>query len=170
MALDWWSGNRVPHANSALSGVLAGLTLGTNAGDIYRALLEGLCFGTRSIVERLLAGGLTIERILLTSGLATNNRTLVQLMADVLGREIAVPLIRHPTAVGAAIHGAVAGGVVSDFADGAARFGGRERLAYHPDPANGRRHEARFRAYGELADASPVRDALLSLRASGTPA
>ena len=41
-APDWWRLDRVPHGDAALSGVLAGLTPGTTAPAIYRALVESL--------------------------------------------------------------------------------------------------------------------------------
>ncbi|MFO1071947.1 MAG: FGGY-family carbohydrate kinase [Geminicoccaceae bacterium] len=133
VALDWWSGNRVPLADSTLSGVLAGLTLGTTAAGVYRALMEAACYARRGRAAG--AGGLAIERVILTSGLARENPLLVQLMADVLARPVAVLDIAHGTAVGAAIHGAVAGGLVADYAEGGRRFGARTSTSYAPDPA-----------------------------------
>ena len=53
-----------------------------------------------------------IERIVLTSGLAKSNPFLLTVMADVPGQTVHVPEIENPTCVGAAIHGAVAAGVV----------------------------------------------------------
>jgi L-ribulokinase len=49
VAIDWWNGNRVPYADKSLRGLLAGLDLSTSAVDIYRALMDSLCFGARSI-------------------------------------------------------------------------------------------------------------------------
>ena len=70
LALDWWSGNRVPLADSGLSGLLAGFTMNTTAAGIYRALVEALCYGARMVVELFEAGGLEVDRVMLTSGLA----------------------------------------------------------------------------------------------------
>lgn len=132
-ALDWWNGNRVPHANSSLSGLLVGLTMQSDAASIYRALIESLCYGMRQVFELYKNGGFDIRRIVLTSGLATRNPLLVQTMANVLGRSIEVPDIENSTAVGAAIHGAVACGLVADFPTGAARFGAKSSTTYHAD-------------------------------------
>ena len=160
VALDWWSGNRVPHGDQGLSGVLAGLTLQSTAGGIYRALLEAVCFGARTIVDHLLRGGLAIDQVLLTSGLAHNNALLVQIMADVLGRQIVVPEIANPTAIGAAIHGAVAAGVVDGFAEGAARFGARGARIVEPDRVGEAVYAQLYEVYRQLGTAPPVRDAL----------
>ncbi|MBS1181570.1 MAG: carbohydrate kinase [Proteobacteria bacterium] len=160
VALDWWNGNRVPHADSALSGLIAGLTLETSAASIYRALLESLCFGARTVFELFRAGGFAIDRVILTSGLVEHNPLLVQIMADVLGRPVDVPVIAHPTAVGAAIHGAVADGLVADFAEGAATYGARQVAVHHPDPANAAVYDDLFAIYQRLSGSSDIQGAL----------
>ncbi|MFI5409495.1 FGGY-family carbohydrate kinase [Kaistia sp. UC242_56] len=165
MALDWWSGNRVPYADSSLSGLLVGLNLSTSSTQIYRALLEALCYGARSIFDHLAAGDLPIDRVILTSGLSRRNPLLLQIMADVLGREIEVPDIANPTAVGAAIHGAVAAGVVPDFAAGAARFGARRFDRFTPDPAATGVYASLYQQYRQLAADDRLRQ---SMRALGT--
>jgi L-ribulokinase len=153
LALDWWNGNRVPLGDAALGGVLLGLTLRTMPVQIYRALLDALGFGARLIADCMVAGGAPIRRVVLTSGLAQSNRALVQHLADILGREVHVPEIDHATAVGAAIHGAVAAGVVRDYTEGAERFGARRFTTYQP--AADAAHEALYAQYRALV-ADPV--------------
>lgn len=134
LALDWFGGNRIPSADSTLSGLLIGLRIGSTAAGIYRSLVESLCFGTRFILELTQAGGIHIDDVILTSGLAHSNTFLVQMMADVLGRPVFVPQIDNPTAAGAAIHGAVAAGIVGNYADGHRKFGARLRVTFDADP------------------------------------
>ena len=109
LAIDWWNGNRVPYADRSLRGLIAGFDMSTTAADIYRALMDSICFGARSIVDRFRSGGIPVERIVLTSGLAKSNPFLLTLMADTLAQTVHVPEIDNPTSVGAAIHGAVRG-------------------------------------------------------------
>ena len=163
LALDWFGGNRIPLADSMLSGLVAGLDLHTTAAGLYRALVESLCFGTRSILDLALDAGVPVERIVLTSGLARSNPFLVQTMADVLGRDVEVPDIEHPTAVGAAIHGAVAGGIVSSFTEGAARFGARGVSVHKPDPAAGGDYGTLYAQYRRLAGDEEIRRAMHAL-------
>lgn len=159
-ALDWWSGNRVPHANSALSGLLVGLTLQTDAISIYRALLESLCYGMRQVFALYEDGGFAVRRIVMTSGLATRNPLLVQIMANVLGRSIEVPDIENSTAVGAAVHGAVACGLVEDFAAGAARFGAKSATVYHADPEAFAIYSQIFDHYAALSQDPKIKAAM----------
>ena len=163
VAVDWWNGNRVPLADSGLSGLLLGLTMETTAVGIYRALVESLCYGAKTVVDLFEAGDFTIDRILMTSGLAQNNPLLVQIMADVMERTIEVPEIANPTAVGAAIHGAVAAGLVSNYPDGAARFGARTFKPYRPRMENAAAYRALYRTYRDLCASVAIRDAMHGL-------
>jgi L-ribulokinase len=168
VALDWWNGNRVPHGDSSLSGLLLGMNLQTSGPDIYRALLESLCFGARSIIDHLAAGGAPIERVILTSGLSQGNVLLMQLMADVLGRDIQVPLMAHATAVSAAIHGAVAAGVVADYPEGSRRWSAKEHLHYRPRPEAIKPYQALYEQYRQLSRNEVVRTSMHELNLLGT--
>ena len=161
VALDWWSGNRVPHGDSSLSGVLAGLTMGTTAAGIYRALVESVCYGARFILER--CGDGRVKRVVLTSGLAMRNPLLVQIMADVMGREVQVPDVANPTARGAAIHGAVAAGVVSSFQAGADKYGATTGKVYRPDAQRSKVYDELYNAYRLLGE-KDTREALHVIR------
>lgn len=160
VGLDWWNGNRVPYADSRLSGLLMGFGMDTTAAGIYRALMEAICYGTRQVLELASDGGLGTRRVVMTSGLAETNPLLLAIMADVLGREIELPVIAHATATGAAIHGAVAAGVVADFVEGAARFGARSWRRFEPDGERSARYQPLYSTYCELADLAPLRAAM----------
>lgn len=164
-ALDWWNGNRVPHANSALSGLLIGLTMQSDAVAIYRALIESLCYGMRQVFELYQNGGFHIHRVVLTSGLATRNSLLVQTMANVLGHTIEVPNIENSTAIGAAIHGAVACGLVPDFAVGATQFGAKSSTRYEADPKAFAVYSSIFHHYQALSHDPKVLTAMDCLAA-----
>ena len=158
LALDWWNGCRVPFGDSTLNGALVGFNMRTTPLDIYRALLESLCFGARTIIDRLANNGAPIERIVLTGGLAQKNALLMQMLADVLGRDLSVPLMPEPTATGAAIHAAVAAGVVADFADGARRFGACDFITYRPDAGLIPAYETVYQRYRAFSANASLRE------------
>jgi L-ribulokinase len=110
LALDWWNGNRSVLVDADLSGLLVGMTLATRAPEIYRALIEATAFGTRVIVEAFEQAGLRADAIVACGGLPERNPLLMQIFADVCGREIAVAASRQAPALGAAMWGAVAAG------------------------------------------------------------
>jgi L-ribulokinase len=162
VAVDWWNGNRVPYADKSLRGVLAGLDLSTSAIDIYRALMDSVCFGARSIVDQFREADMPIDRIVLTSGLAKSNPFLLQIMADVLGQTVHVPIIDNPTCIGAAIHGAVAANVVANFREGGDRFGAWSFDAFEPDPERERAYAKVYRQYRNLSASAEVRNSVSS--------
>lgn len=167
VALDWWNGCRVPHGDSLLTGLMAGLRLSSTAAHMFRALMESLCFGTRAIVDSFADHPAAIDRIVMTSGLSLHSPLLMQIMADVLRHPVEVPQQPHLTALGAAIHGAVAAGVVPDFGSGAKRFATKQWLTYTPDAAASDVYDRLYSAYRMLGDAATTRDSLNSLGPTG---
>ena len=83
VALDWHNGRRTPDADQALTGAIAGISLGTDAPAIYRALIESAAFGSRAIVERLRSEGVEVERVAAMGGVARKSPLVMQIM---LGR------------------------------------------------------------------------------------
>lgn len=110
LALDWWNGNRSVLEDADLTGLIIGLTLQTKPEEIYRALLEATAFGTRKIIETFEASGVRVDEIFACGGLSQKNRLFMQIYADVTGKEMKVAAATETSALGAAIHGAVAAG------------------------------------------------------------
>jgi L-ribulokinase len=108
LALDWWNGNRSVLVDADLSGLLVGLTLATLPADVYRALIESTAFGTRVIIDAFERAGVPVTRIVACGGLPDRNRLLMQIYADVTGREFEVAASKQAPALGAAMFGAVA--------------------------------------------------------------
>jgi L-ribulokinase len=113
LALDWWNGNRSVLVDADLRGLLVGMTLATRPPDIYRALVEATAFGTRVIVEAFERAGLPVGEIVACGGLPNRSPFVMQVFADVTGREIAVAGSRQAPALGAAMFGAVAAGAAA---------------------------------------------------------
>ncbi len=113
LALDWLNGCRTPLVDAELSGLILGLTLSTRPEEIYRALIESTAFGNRLIIENFEKQGILVERLVAGGGLSKND-FLMQLYADILERDIEVAN-EQPSALGAAILGAVASGVYKNL-------------------------------------------------------
>jgi len=110
VALDWWNGNRSVLVDVDLTGLLIGQTLATKPEDIYRALIEATAYGTRMIVETFAASGVAVDEIVATGGLPERNKLLMQIYADVTGREVKIAASTQTPALGSAMFGAVAAG------------------------------------------------------------
>lgn len=165
LALDWFGGNRVPHGDKSLSGLLLGLNVSTTPLDIYQALIEALAFGIRSIVEYGEADGLHIESPILAGTVALHNPYLAQTIADVLGRTVRVADLAYPTALGSAIHAAVASGVVSDFPEGASRFGCKSFTTFAPDGGRTAVYSEIYGSYSAMANDPVLKTAMKTLAA-----
>ena len=156
LALDWWNGNRSVLVDADLSGLLIGMTLATEAPEIYRALIEATAFGTRVIIEAFEAGGVPIDRVVACGGLPERNRLLMQIYADVTGREWRVAASPQAPALGAAMFGAVAAGSAAggyDRIDEAARAMAHLRDdTFVPIEANRRVYDTLFLEYVRLHD------------------
>ncbi|NLG19654.1 MAG: ribulokinase [Fibrobacter sp.] len=134
LALDWVNGRRTPFANQNLSAAITGITLGTDAPAMMRALYESTAFGARSIIECFEEGGLKIEKIMAIGGVARKSKLGMQILADVTNREIHVTAGDQSCAIGGAVFAATAAGLYPDiFSAQRALSAGTERT-HKPDP------------------------------------
>lgn len=95
--------------------------------------------------------GAPINRVVLSGGLPQKDGVLMQMLADVLNRELLLPQMPETAATGAAIHAALAAGVAADFASGATRFVAREATSYQPNPTRVLCYEGIDRCYRALS-------------------
>ncbi len=156
LALDWWNGNRSVLVDVDLTGLLIGATLATKAEEIYRALIEATAYGTRVIVDTFEANGVPVRQLVACGGLPEKNKLLMQIYADVTGREIKVSASKQTPALGSAMFGAVAAG---QAAGGYASIYEAARVMAHlkdesftPIPANQKVYETLFAEYVRLHD------------------
>jgi xylulokinase len=101
--LPHFRGSRTPHSDVLSRGMFFGLDLGTTRGQLFRALLEGLCFESRLVLETL--NELTKQSPLeiWVAGGATGNPLWMSIKSDVLGKNIWVPMSPSISAYGAAV-------------------------------------------------------------------
>lgn len=156
LALDWWNGNRSVLVDVDLTGLLLGATLATKAPDIYRALIEATAFGTRTIVEAFDGHGVPVNELVACGGLPEKNPLLMQIYADVTGREIKVTASKQTPALGAAMFAAVAagsaaGGYDSIF-DATAKMARLKKQSYKPRPAAQAVYDQLYGEYRTLHD------------------
>ncbi|MBQ8351577.1 MAG: ribulokinase [Clostridia bacterium] len=152
VALDWWNGNRSVLVDASLSGMLVGLTLRTRPEEIYRALIEATAFGTRMIVEQYEACGLPIGAVCAAGGIAQKDEMMMQIYADVLGRDVRVAGSSQAGALGSAIYAAVAGGIYPDLGAASAHMAQPDRCVYHPQADHVAAYDRLYATYQTLHD------------------
>jgi ribulose kinase len=121
LVLDYFQGNRTPYKDPLARGTVVGLTLKHSLAHLYRAVYEGICFGTRQILEDMAAHGFTLERIYAGGG-GAKSQLWTQIQADILGRPIHLPRDKETMALGAAIWAGLGAGVFRSYEDAIGRM------------------------------------------------
>jgi L-ribulokinase len=156
IALDWFNGRRTPDVDARVKGAITGLSLGTDAVKVYRALVEATAFGARAIVERFREEGIGIAEIQAVGGVARKSSLVMQILADVLNMDIKVLKSDQAVALGAAMFAAVVAGLYPDIPAAQNAMGAELERVYRPDPKRAGVYEglyARYRSLGAFEQA-----------------
>jgi L-ribulokinase len=152
VALDWLNGRRTPYADQRLKGAVIGLSLGTDAVKIYRALVEATAFGSKVIIDRFSEDGLQIEEVVATGGIPQKSPLVMQILADIIGLPIKVALSTQSGALGAAIFASVAAGYYKNVYDAQQKMGSSFSKTYYPDKKNAAIYKKLYGYYKELGE------------------
>lgn len=162
LALDWNNGNRTILVDQRLTGLLLGQTLHTRPEEIYRALIEATAFGALTIIKRFEEYNIEIREVINCGGIAEKNPLVLQIYADVIGKEMKIARSSQTCALGAAIAGAVvagkeAGGYGS-FPEAQAAMCGIKKKIFKPNPENHHIYQELYLLYRQLHDAFGTRE------------
>jgi xylulokinase len=146
-------GERSPYWNPGARGAFVGLSMAHGRPEVARAVMEGVAFNLRSVLDALGAvrAGTTAMRLI---GGAARSGAWRQILADVLGLPIFLPALpAQATSLGAAIAGGVGVGLYPDFS--VARRFTRAAEAERPELTAQQRyaelHPLFLETYGALA-------------------
>ena len=151
VALDWMNGRRTPYADQNVKGMIAGLTLGSTAPEVFKALVEATAFGSHRIVEHMKSQGLRIDSVNAIGGISKKAPFVMQTLADVLNMPIRIVRSQQTCALGAAMFAAVAAGVYTDIMEAMKYMGSDIEVEYKPDTRRARVYETLYKKYLELA-------------------
>ena len=150
LALDWMNGRRTPDANQNLKGAITGLSLGSDAPRIFKALVEATAFGAKAISERFIEQGVKVEGVIALGGVAKKSHLVMQVLADVLNKPILVASSEQACALGSAMAAAVAGKVYSTFEEAKNKMGSGMDIEYKPIPENAEIYQKIYEKYIQL--------------------
>lgn len=147
IATDWINGRRTPDANQMLKGSITGLSLGSDAPRIFRALVEATAFGGKAIVERFRNEGVKIDNVIGIGGIALKSPFVMQTLSDVLNMPVKVCNTDQACALGAAMFAATAAGVYPKVEDAIAAMNSGFAKEYYPDAARAAAYQGLYEKY-----------------------
>lgn len=137
IVLDHWQGNRTPWTDPTSRGVIRGLSLRHTPAHLFRAIMEGVAYGTGVILQRMEQEGVSIDEVVACGG-ATKSDLWMQIHADVTGKPITIPREQQAAALGSAILAAVGAGIYPSIEEAASQMVQIEKTV-EPDMS---RHDA----------------------------
>lgn len=152
-AIDWFNGRRTPDANQLLKGAILGLGLGSDAPQVFRALVEATCFGAKSIVDRFNEQGVPVKGLIGLGGVAKKSPFIMQMMADVMNMPIRIHKSEQTCAIGAAMFAATAAGLYSNVTEAMHAMGQGFDAEYFPDAGRAAVYAKRYEQYKTHGDA-----------------
>jgi ribulose kinase len=148
IAQDHFQGNRTPYTDANSRGAFIGLTLSHEPHHIFRAIIEGICFGTRTILDSFKNGGYTSNEMTVGGG-ATASRLWMQIHADTAGIPVCIPASTDAPSMGSAIlaaHGAGYFASIDEGIDAMVKPG----IMIEPDPGAMAAYDGVYEQYREL--------------------
>jgi xylulokinase len=160
--LPYLLGERCPHWNPLARAAFVGLTMPHGRAELARAVLEGVAFNMRLILDALRAQGVRVEAMRLIGG-GAQSAVWRQILADVYGLPILLPaLTAEATSLGAAIAGGVGVGLFPDFSVARRLIPVAE--AERPDPARSQRYDALYALFQQAyTSLEPIFEQLAAL-------
>ena len=147
VALPYFEGERTPLNDPRARGVLFGLSLKHTRGDIYRAILESIGFGIRHNLAVMRQEGVIPERILAVGG-GTKNDLWMQLAADIVGIELAIPEQSIGASYGDAFMAGVGVGMFADLTEITRWVKVKKIVA--PNPETHKKYKLNYKIFREL--------------------
>lgn len=154
IALDWLNGRRTPFADQKLKGVIAGLSLGSSAPKIFRAIVEATTFGSKAIIDRFIEDGVEIEEVIAIGGISQKSPFVMQILADVLDMPVKVVSSFQAVALGASMFASVAAGHYEDIYQAQEKMVSGFLKTYDPMKENVETYKELYKLYKKLGSST----------------
>jgi ribulose kinase len=152
--MDHWQGNRTPYTDSEARGMIWGLTLKHDTTHIYRAIVEGICYGTELIFRTLRQYGFEPQQIVACGG-PLKSQLWTQIHADVSNLPITFTKVSNAALLGSAILAAVGAGIYPNLQEAANHM---VHTSHRIEPDQQRHKEYQFYVEKYIATYLQMRD------------
>ncbi|QKS72956.1 xylulokinase [Paenalkalicoccus suaedae] len=139
------SGERSPHADSAIRGSFIGLHASHEIGDLTRAVMEGITFSLNESVVAFREEGIQIDRVIATGGGAKSDAWM-QMQADIYQAEVVQLTNEQGPGIGAAMLAAYGVGLYNSLEKIADTWTEVKRV-YKPIPSQVEAYADLFKLY-----------------------
>lgn len=151
ISLDWFNGRRYPNTNDFQSAAISGLRLGMTAPYLYRSLVFGAVCGLARLIKSFEEQGIEIDKVIAVGGISKKSGYVMQMMADVLQKEIEILDAEQTCALGAAIYAAVGAGAYEHAGDACRHMAAKVIRVFEPCEEKGGFYRKQYEKYLELA-------------------
>ncbi len=144
--LPFLMGERSPYWNPLAKGIFYGITYKHKKAHFIRAIMEGVGFGLKTILEATESLGVKVDRFRILGG-GSISKIWQEIIADILDKKVIVVENKEQAAWGAAILGGIGVGIYNSFdeaVNGKIKVS-KEILPTHPDE-----YEKNYIIYKEL--------------------
>lgn len=148
LALPHFAPTGPPEFVDDSSGVLIGLKLATERGDILKGILEGITFYQREMLDVLPDAGISVDSCRAVGG-GSKSDAWLQLTADIFGIPVVRPKITEAGVLGGAIIAAVGAGVWPSYDDAVDHMVTLDRT-YEPRLDIRAAYEPRYERYRQI--------------------
>lgn len=133
LVLPHFAGAATPYMDTDSQGAILGLTVASTQQDIFRGLMEGVCYEMRLNMEWLRDSGIDVRQLHATGG-GANSRVWTQMKADILNIPITTLESSEAGATGSVMMAGVATGLFLDLRSAAVVFV-KQKETFLPRPA-----------------------------------
>lgn len=139
------SGERAPLWDTRIRGAFLGLELDSDWRALSLAVLEGVAFSVRQVLE-LTSTAVPNDGPVLLAGSAAQSQVWNQIKSDALGRSVVALREAEASSLGAAMLGAVAGGLFGSVMEASSSIA-RTYEEFEPDPSKRARYDDLYLIY-----------------------
>ncbi len=154
LVVDHWQGNRSPYTDPEARGMIWGLTLKHDTTHIYRAMIEGICYGTELIFRTLRTHGFQPQEIVACGG-PLKSQLWMQIHADVSNLPITYTQVPDAAVLGSAILASVGAGYYPSIQEAAHHM---VHTSHRIEPDYKRHQEYQFYVEKYIATYHQMRD------------
>lgn len=150
IAVNWHRGSNTPVNDKKLSSVFVGMDINTKPEHLYRAIIEGMAFDTRVIIDEYRRGGIEINQFCGVGNIAERNPFIMQVYADILNMPVSVSGTSKSSALGAAIIASVIGGGYKSLDEASENMGKIKDKKYLPNSEAVKVYDRMYEEYKHL--------------------